>query len=1212
MKTPQENISASITQLNLDPSCKLADKKSLEGNIDNFFQGKETPIQDKKKDIENKSQVKIGEERKRQGSRPKTAYKKPNQDYVGRDDKIDADLYYRVRDENDHLKKHQYQLNDEIKRITTALEKVKHGVLLERKLSDRKVIQVEGGFDVETETLKMENEKLQDKIKKMSTIIKGMQSQSVQNAGKSLGRKSLINAKTSLENQSEKNEYLKMINHLRELLKQSDSEVKRLSLEINSPNKAIKNMTEFNKDLRDKNSMLSEIQTKYEKTQMQFETNIKILEHTKQSLEDYISKYNEERKKNLDLENRIHLMEANLAKMPEYVSLIDEYKRKERNLEDRIKDLCENPFIKQAEERGNVYRKLQENELSLNEATRRLKNLEDTNKTLDKENKVLKEQYNIANIDRDKFKEEAMRFRISNEEKERQTKHFEDQFKLLGQYGEVDSNFTKILNILKLKDDNTSWMKIDFLEKMNEPENKDPVYFMKEIERLKLEKGMLGAELEKTKSLLQIQQQINEDQMKLTEEDKKILKLQNDKLMKKCEELAKLIDIERLPHKENMQMLKSMGIGASNNLSMDLLRKDLLGVLTYENAINMMSDTITEFSKDETETEFGMNENALDVYIGEAFFEEGLEKELGFKLANIMSFACVDFYLHETQTTNLISGSRPVYNLQLSFKVVVDEHFIYYLESDSLLIDIYYVKDNVQALLGKGKLPLSELIKIENGRKENELSMSNSNLPSSRVVNGVCQLYYAKDSNLLIGSVHYKMRMRQPLLEIVKWYKERNNLIREISPVHDVMMKKVEKELISMNNLSKGKVMSVTILITKATGLKVTGAPRKISPYVYYQFFKFDDHFTETLIGNDPLFQDVMKFDVVYDNSFHNYIEKETLDLYILDNSRPLEVEMKNDENKNSSVNLIDNPEYEDLIGICKVPLRDLIINDLIQNSFPIYNKKNQIAGEVVLNIFWEQVAIEEEGINNTDRLPYEAKTWEDALIIKLSELMKNKGLNLNSGFEIFDRDNKQCITLLNFKDIILFTFKFTTNQQELENLTEIVFKGRTSLTKLDFYKIFAMHLPHEGPMEDLLSRNQSINNYKKSTEIKVVENISISLGPETKFNKKNSVGPIGNSKEQSNLMSKQESRENLSYNQNLRHSLSTSNMNNMNVAQGVGNSTNLNNTILVQNQDLNRSMKDIVALLNDYMLKTKKSSVLEVYKMFDKDADLRIGKDVR
>ena len=72
---------------------------------------------------------------------------------------------------------------------------------------------------------------------------------------------------------------------------------------------------------------------------------------------------------------------------------------------------------------------------------------------------------------------------------------------MLGQYGEVHSNFNKILNILKLKDDNASRMKIDFLEKMNEPESKDPVLLLKEIERLKLEKSILGSELEKTRSL---------------------------------------------------------------------------------------------------------------------------------------------------------------------------------------------------------------------------------------------------------------------------------------------------------------------------------------------------------------------------------------------------------------------------------------------------------------------------------------------------------------------------------------------------------------------------------------------------------------------------------------------------------------------------------------------------------------------------------------
>ena len=405
------------------------------------------------------------------------------------------------------------------------------------------------------------------------------------------------------------------------------------------------------------------------------------------------------------------------------------------------------------------------------------------------------------------------------------------------------------------------------------------------------------------------------------------------------------------------------------------------------------------------------------------------------------------------------------------------------------------------------------------------------------------------------------------------------------------MMKKVEKELISMNNYSKGKVMSVTILITKAIGLKVTGAPRKISPYVYYQFFKFDDHFTDTMVGNDPLLQDVMKYDVVYDNSFHDYIEKEAIQFYVLDNSRPLQVEMTNGENKTNSVNLIENPEYEDLLGVCKVPLRDLIINDLIQNSFPIYNKKGQLSGELVLNIFWEQVSIEDDYNPNKSNLPYEAKSWEDALVIKLADLLKNKGLNLNSAFEIFDRDNKQCITLVNFKDTILFTFKFTQNQHELEELTELIFKGRSTLTKLEFYKIFAMHLPHEGPMEDLIGKNKATNMVKKIEENKISENISINIGPDKT-----------NLKENNNL--KIDSKE--SFNTNNTKDVNFVNNQKTPVINNTVQS-NFNNNL----NDSNRSMKEIVSRLNEYMTKTVKSTPLELYKMFDKDADLRIGKSV-
>jgi hypothetical protein len=89
---------------------------------------------------------------------------------------------------------------------------------------------------------------------------------------------------------------------------------------------------------------------------------------TKQSLQENIEKYQEERRKNQDLETRIQLLQANVDKLPECLALIEDYKKKERELEHRITDLCENPFIKQAEERGNVFRKYQESEISLNES----------------------------------------------------------------------------------------------------------------------------------------------------------------------------------------------------------------------------------------------------------------------------------------------------------------------------------------------------------------------------------------------------------------------------------------------------------------------------------------------------------------------------------------------------------------------------------------------------------------------------------------------------------------------------------------------------------------------------------------------------------------------------------------------------------------------------------------------------------------------------
>lgn len=778
---------------------------------------------------------------------------------------------------------------------------------------------------------------------------------------------------------------------------------------------------------------------------------------------------------------------------------------------------------------------------------------------------------------------------------------------------------------MKTKDENQNWMKIDFLEKMNGPMNNNPEFLLREIERIKIEKGVLGNELDKTKSLLQIQQQINEDQQKMFDEDKKILKYQLDKAMTKIEELAKLVDIERLPKDKtlttNIDLLKK-GLMTNNINELKEIKEMTKGFGFIDN----IPDNITEFSVAETETEFGMNENALDIWFGKGFLEKGLEKELGFPLSGLMSFIAVDFYLHENQTSNLNNGMNPLYNLQLTFKVNVDEHFIHYLEGDNIKIDLYYISNNVQFVLGHGKIPLCQLLENEENLKQDLLNTQMSKIAGkltqgtvSRVTQNVVSIFYDKDQNISIGKIHYKMRMRHPILEAIKWYREKDKVLREISPMHDLFSKKIEKEMKNYGG-GDGKTMLVTIMISKAVNLKVSGPPRKISPYIYYQFYKFEDHYSETTYGENPTFSLVDKYNVIYDSTFHEYIENQYLELVILDDSNALEVQINPDTKNTGSVNLINNKDEDDLIGITRINLKDLSISNLIQGSFPIINRKNQISGEIIVNIFWEEIAIG--GENQNDDKPFETKNWEKVLLKKFTDLVKHKGINLNSAFELLVDSSTNVITINAFKDFIQFTVKFTDKQRDIQELIDCVFGNKKTLNKRDFYKVFAFLLPHDAPIDNLLSSQevQVVMTHTHADEHK--ESVSLSFTAEHKEDKedkekdkiKHPQSPEKSkdiiksfSPEKPKDITKKVSivdfkkKDSVSIVDNNAFSRKTTILFNHNHFEGMG---------LLDDSD--RTIEQIVAKIREYMKKHGKSNYVQLFKMVDQDGNSSIELKVK
>ena len=1084
----------------------------------------------------------------------------------GRDAKVDADLYYKIKEENDQLKKALSAKEDEIRKMKVICANIKDGIIKERKEAEYKVIVKNKDSNPELEKTKLENQKLRNENQKKNLIIQGLQSNALmlKTKQKSTNRKK-CKSKDPLTYQSEKNDQLALISRLREQLKKTNEEKHLLLDELRS--KRLSTMKNYNPGFFDEKNLRSKIDnlnSEYQDANMKLDAKNKLVDTMNISLQNYVEKYEKEKENNRKLQSELSALQAEAEKNEKYKNLIDDLKNNERRLEEELSNKWNDPFIQQAEERGNVFRNIQIAEKKLKDTERLLeqreKELQENEvklRELEKENRNLKENYARSELDKDKYKEELLKLKIVQQERDRNDKIFQDKLNQFTQYGKVDPNFAKMLSLLKLQNNDADWsnMNINYLEQ-NEQQANDPIYLKTQIEKLKLEKLELGDELDRTKSLLLTQQQINDDMKQLQECDKKKYQAEVKSLKGKIEDLIKLIDINNLPKEYLVQdpvtgkvMLKDKNALLNEIIPAEQKKADLL------------DDNITEFSEDETDAELSMNENALDIFFGECIYEDGLAEELGFNIDHMLSFFSVDFFIHETQTSDILNGKTPMFNFQLTFKVDVNENLINYLDSEFINIDIYSLRDNVQNIFGKGKISLKELIEVENSPQS-----------STRVINSICSVYYIRDPNLKIASIHYKMRMRKPLSDALKWYNAQNKFIREKNPLHDVVISKAEQTIQKYSFLG-GKGYEIKILINKAIGLVSSGS--RIYPYFYYKFYKDGERYSQIMQGTDPIFEDVASFKTLYNKELIDYLEKENLNVYLFDSMNKIEIDI-NDKQQIKLVNT--NQEIsKDLIGISRIPLKGLLINDLVQGEFPIVNMNNQRVGILVVNIFWEEInAGGNTGLND---MPYEADAYRDELIIRLANVLKSKGLNLDSAFNIFDMDRKNEITLENFRNILMYTLKFTTNQNEMEHLCKILFtnEARTKLSKIDFFKIFAMLLPHEGPANSvLMSSTYHIDDY----------------------NNYNNTSPLPNNIIQSNNDSQ------FTINANRQKKYATQNTNNnalLNNINNMGDTTRIINT--------NRSLEELGKLVFEHKMKMG-GELSKIFKNLDRDGSLGIDKN--
>ena len=1087
--------------------------------------------------------------------------KSSNYNYIGRGEMIEADKYYDLFKESIDLKKKVNQLEQENKKLKTQAQY--HKIPYTNKEGGKSEIKTDN------KTLQIENENLKDKNKLLNQKLQSLEKNLKLIKHKPNNKFQNYSSGKNYPNVYQIKDYEEMITVLRQTLKNYRENYEKLSNEVNNLREggASKAIIDYSNDIREKNFKLSELSLEFDKLKEKYDSILKILDITKKKCDDYIEKYTVERNKNIEYQNELQNQKSALEKMDEYATRIKEYEKNEKRLEDKIMDLCENPYIKQINERDNTFANLRETQMALSEAQRQLKLDHDNILDLNRKLNELQLRYEKVKQERDQFKEEALRYRVDKEEREKQGREFDAIFSRISQFGEVDSNYEKLMNLLKgqlsKETQDKNWENIDFLEKMDEfPDSKEE--FKKEIQRLRREKGILGEELEKTKKILSVYQQLNEDMKKKQDSDSKAYVKQINSLKDKLRRLTELVDRRNLPSDFDLNAIYGKDTvppktikNEPNKQEIEEYNADIINKSVYT--------SITGFSKD-SEEEFSIDENCLDLYITSANFDaESVQNKLGIPIDDLKSFISVDFYLHETQLSHMMTGKKPNYNLQLSFKVTVDENFIMYLQDEFIQIELYQIKNNTQVIFASGKIPLNQLIIIENDGK-------------TRVVKGYIEMFYIEDSSIKICDIKYKMRMRKSISEKIKWIEEKNQLYKELDPINEANRKimgelNINQPLTNImtyydrDNINN-KVYNIKILINKGERLQKLGPISKIQPYLYYRFYKQNEHFSNILSGPDPLFDDIEVYTCVYTGNFHEYLNKESLNIYIFDASNPIKVDTEGNE-----VEMVRNDNNSDLIGICKVALRGLILNYKIEGKFPVLNEEGNVnLGYLEVNIIMEEILLDDEGKQQVNtQLDSKVVEGVDPLLIKLAQVLRDKGLNMNSAFRILSKNNEDQITLDNFKSVIFFGLNVVSKEEDLKRLADVVFKNKVVLDKQDFYQIFNNLLPFD-------------DDFNKNRKTQVLgENTEISFNVIDKQNTKINKNEINN------------------YNRN-------------NIFRGTNTNTNiLNNTGNTKNtrspeRKRSRTLNEIMLKVDSYMLYFGKRTASDLFKIFDQDANLKVG----
>eukprot|EP01038_Epipyxis_sp_PR26KG_P008719 gene8719-11781_t len=694
------------------------------------------------------------------------------------------------------------------------------------------------------------------------------------------------------------------------------------------------NTIDLENQLRDKTWHLQQLQTQYDylvsKTSAQSESYKK----SEEQIEDYQQKIRELRRTLEELKHEKEYSDGKAMKVSSLEELVNELRQANRNLEDRITRLCEAPFISDAF--GQQEAKLRYETLLSERADLQSKvdHLQEAVRTHFSALTSLKQHAAQLREEKEIAEKKAEELRMQLQDVQSGTDVLQEKLKLYADDGDFDvETLERALTLVKRRGD--AIQKLPFLEDPDGDQLVTLPVMKRKLEEVQLLNLKLSEESERLESMLKLQSGINRDLHKELEALVRARDKDKKEYLQKAESFEE-IALKRLDKIHSLEaQVRQFVYGLAKN------RKKVGAASIMNDVVNNGMEVSFNGSEDENNEallaelleekggDVKPDENLLEIWIRNAVIKDGV------LLPGSSSFVVIDFFDYESQTTSVISSSKPEWDFAATYKITVDDFLLRFLATDVVTLELNMASQGDFSMLARCSIPLSALLRSK---------------PKMHLVN---YPMLSATTGQVIAHINLDIRLALPVSELYRLFLERHpgekKHIEELSAQRVIQAASLNELANSIENakltLIGGKeddsrlYNELEIMIHKAMNLPLCDDNSLPTTFVHFQFLGHPDSFTNPVADSvEPVYNEKFNFKMVTNDSQMRLIERFKLQFSILD--------MKTEEQDATT---------EGLIGEVYISLADLADgNPIVGEILNVKSSHGKKVAELQISIRWK------------------------------------------------------------------------------------------------------------------------------------------------------------------------------------------------------------------------------------------------------------------